>query len=81
MNSLEVLDWNYKLQSELDQLSQDDLEKYLLGKAIRFNGQLYTLTGKLNEATKRKNNKGNRKTSRASKRINGSTKNSKKNYN
>lgn len=41
--NLEILDWSYALQIVLEQMSEEEFEKYMEGKAIRLNGKLYGL--------------------------------------
>jgi hypothetical protein len=66
MSDLQVLEWTYKLQYEMDQMDSKELNAFLAGKAIKYEGKLYTL-GEENEQGK--NNKVKSKTTRAVKRV------------
>jgi hypothetical protein len=63
MEKLIVIEWTYKLQHELDKMNNDQLNKFMEGKAIRYNG-LLIVTGNEYAKQKRKNSQVKRKTSR-----------------
>lgn len=67
MNSnIEILEWSYKLQYELDKMTHKEFNKFMKNKAIRYEGKLLTV-GDSDEKCEGKSNKANRKTGRTTK--------------
>lgn len=66
-NNLEILEWSYILQNELDKMSHKEFNKFMKNKAIRYEGKLFTV-GESDEKRDGKNSKVNTKTSRGVKR-------------
>lgn len=60
-----IIEWTYKLQYSLDQMTSDEVNEFLKDKAIRYEGKLYTIG---EENAEGKNSQVKRKTNRASKR-------------
>lgn len=75
MLNLTVLDWTYKLQHELDKMDSNQLNEFMKGKAIRYEGKLYTIGVENEKPAKRKNSKVKRKASGTVKRSDNESKN------
>lgn len=49
---MEIIDWTYKLQLQLQEMSDQEFMEWMKGKAIKFEGKLYQLEEKKNEEIK-----------------------------